>query len=73
MGMYINTTIKPKLIRIFNSNIIISDYIKVECNRSVEEIAVDKRGEEAEEILNTFHSWTSQAIGRPCLLLMLTM
>ena len=44
-------------------DIIFDVIFQVECNRSVEEIAVDKRGEEAEEILNTFHSWTSLAIG----------
>ncbi len=36
---------------------------KVECNRTVEEIAVDTAGEEAEQILNTYNTWIQQAIG----------
>jgi len=32
---------------------------QVECNRTVKEIAVDRAGEEAEEILNTYKCWSS--------------
>lgn len=35
---------------------------KVECNRSLDEVAVEQREEEAEEILTTYHSWIQQAI-----------
>jgi len=36
---------------------------KVECNRSIEEVAVDKLGEEAQEIFDTYHAWITEAIG----------
>lgn len=36
---------------------------KVECNRSLDEIAVEQRGQEAQEILDTYHGWIQQAIG----------
>merc|ERR1719391_885631 len=35
---------------------------KVECNRSLDEIAVERRREEAEQIYSTYHAWIHQAI-----------
>jgi len=34
----------------------------VECNRSLDEIAVERRREEAEQIYSTYHAWIHQAI-----------
>ncbi len=42
---------------------------QVECNRTVEEIAVDRAGEEAEEILNTYNNWIQEAISKSCSIL----
>lgn len=36
---------------------------KVECNRSLEEIAVEQRGAEAQEILEVYNHWIQEAIG----------
>ena len=35
----------------------------MECNRSLEEIAVEQRGAEAQEILEVYNHWIQEAIG----------